>query len=150
MSQSFILLDTGPLGMITNRPGNPECQAIQQWFNALSDRILLPEISDYELRRELIRANKLRGLRQLDQLKISTLYLPITTQTMLKASELWARARNQGYPTAPPEALDGDVILAAQALILEEQGHNTIIATTNVGHLSRFTTALTWQEISIE
>jgi hypothetical protein len=34
MSQSFILLDTGPLGMITNRPGNPDCQAIQQWFNA--------------------------------------------------------------------------------------------------------------------
>jgi predicted nucleic acid-binding protein len=150
MSQSFILLDTGPLGMITNRPGNPECQAIQQWFNALSDRILLPEISDYELRRELIRAKKLRGLRQLDQLKTSIPYLPITTQTMLKAAELWAEARNQGYPTAPPDALDGDVILAAQALILEEQGHNTIIVTTNVGHLSRFTTALTWREIPIE
>ena len=97
MSQSFILLDTGPLGMITNRPGNPECQAIQQWFNTMSDRILLPEISDYELRRELIRANKQRGLRQLDQLKTSIPYLPITTQTMLKAADLWAIARNQGY-----------------------------------------------------
>ena len=150
MSQSFILLDTGPLGMITNRPGNPECQAIQQWSNTLSDRILLPEISDYELRRELIRAKKLRGLRQLDQLKTSILYLPITTQTMLKAAELWAKARNQGNSTAPPDALDGDVILAAQALILEEQGHNTIIVTTNVGHLSRFTTVLTWREIPIE
>ena len=125
MSQSFILLDTGPLGMITNRPGNPECQAIQQWFNTMSDRILLPEISDYELRRELIRANKQRGLRQLDQLKTSIPYLPITTQTMLKAADLWAIARNQGLPTAPPDALDGDVILAAQALILEEQGHKT-------------------------
>ena len=88
MSQNFILLDTRPLGMITNRPGNPECQAIQQWFNTISDRILLPEISDYELRRELLRANKQRGLRQLDQLKTSIPYLPITTQTMLKTVPL--------------------------------------------------------------
>ncbi|NJM44803.1 MAG: type II toxin-antitoxin system VapC family toxin [Alkalinema sp. RU_4_3] len=147
MSQSLILLDTGPLGLITNRSKNPECQACQQWFNSLSDRILLPEICDYELRRELIRANKLRGLRQLDQLKTTVLYLPITTTVMLKAAELWAKARNEGYPTAPPEAIDGDVILAAQALLLQEQGQDTIIATTNVGHLSRFTPALTWQAI---
>ncbi len=147
MSSPFILLDTGPLGMITNRPGNPECQAIQQWFQTRSDQVLLPEISDYELRRELIRANKLRGLRNLDQLKITIPYLPLTTPILLKAAQLWAKARNDGYPTAPQDALDGDVILAAQALILEEQGHTTIVVTTNVGHLSRFTTALTWQEI---
>jgi hypothetical protein len=65
MNPSLILLDTGPLGMITNRSENPECKACQQWFSSLSDRILLPEIADYELRRELLRANKLRGLRQL-------------------------------------------------------------------------------------
>jgi predicted nucleic acid-binding protein len=147
MSQSFILLDTGPLGMITNRSENPECKACQQWFNALSDRILLPEIADYELRRELLRANKLRGLRQLDQLKVTIPYLPITTEVMLKAAELWAIARNEGYPTAPPQALDGDVILAAQAILFQVQGRETVIATTNVGHLSRFTSALTWQEI---
>jgi hypothetical protein len=45
MNQNFILLDTGPLGMITNHPGNSKCQAIQQWFSTMSDRILLPEIS---------------------------------------------------------------------------------------------------------
>lgn len=147
MNQRFILFDTGPLGMITNRSDNPQCKVCQEWFSALSDRTLMPEIADYELRRELLRANKLRGLRQLDQLKITIPYLPITTAVMPKAAELWAIARNEGYPTAPPNALDGDVILAAQAILFQEQGRETVIATTNVGHLNRFTSALTGQEI---
>jgi hypothetical protein len=62
MNQSLILLDTGPLGMITNRSENAECKA-------------------------------------------------------------------------------------AQAILFQVQGRETVIATTNVGHLSRFSVALTWQEI---
>jgi predicted nucleic acid-binding protein len=146
----LILLDTGPLGMVTNPKANPDCQACKQWLSHLEaqgDRVALPEIADYELRRELIRAGKLRGIQQLNQLKTTILYFPITTEIILKAAELWAQARNQGYPTASPDAIDGDVILAAQAMILRSQGYDTIIATTNVGHLSRFTIAKTWQEI---
>jgi predicted nucleic acid-binding protein len=146
----LILLDTGPLGMVTNPKANPDCQACKQWLSRLEsngDRAAFTEIADYELRRELLRAGKTRGIQQLDQLKTTIPYFPITTEVMLKAAELWAQARNQGYPTASPEALDGDVILAAQAVILRSQGYDTIIATTNVGHLSRFTIAKTWQEI---
>jgi predicted nucleic acid-binding protein len=145
-----ILLDTGVLGMVANSKANPACQACKQWLSGLEargDRVALPEITDYELRRELIRAGKTRGLRQLDQLAQTIVYLPITTETMHKAAELWAQARNEGYPTAPPESLDSDVILAAQAIILSDQGYETIIATTNVKHLSRFMAAKTWQEI---
>jgi predicted nucleic acid-binding protein len=146
----LILLDTGPLGMVTNPKANPDCQACKQWLSRLEpkgDRVAFTEIADYELRRELLRTGKTRGLQQLDQLKTTIPYFPITTEAMLKAAELWAQARNQGYPTAAPEALDGDAILAAQAVILRSQGYDTIIATTNIGHLSRFTVAKTWQEI---
>jgi predicted nucleic acid-binding protein len=146
----LILLDTGPLGMVTNPKANPDCQACKQWLSRLEsngDRAAFTEIADYELRRELLRAGKTRGIQQLDQLKTTIPYFPITTEVMLKAAELWAQARNQGYPTASPEELDGDVILAAQAVILRSQGYDTMIATTNVGHLSRFTVAKTWQEI---
>ena len=61
---------------------------------------------------------------------------------MLKAAELWAQARNSGLPTADPKALDCDVILAAQAL--EKDG---IVATENVGHLSRFVDARDWRDL---
>lgn len=146
----IILLDTGPLGMVTNPKANSICQDCKRWLSgleALGDRVALPEISDYELRRELLRAGKQQGIRQLDQLKETIAYLPITTEVMTKAAELWAEARNQGYPIASSDALDGDVILAAQAVILRSQGYDAIIATTNVGHLNRFTIAKTWQEI---
>lgn len=46
-------------------------------------------------------------------------------------------------PTADDKELDGDVILAAQA----EQA-DALVATENVGHLSRFVDAQAWRDIS--
>ena len=80
-------------------------------------------------------------MTHLDQLKSTTGYVPLTTTAMLQAAAFWAQARQQGQPTAPDPALDADVILAAQAVILARQGDPVIIATTNVGHLSRYAPA---------
>ena len=66
---------------------------------------------------------------------------------MLKAAELWAQARQDGKPTADSKALDGDVILAAQALLQAQQGYEVIVATTNVKHISRFVDARLWTDI---
>jgi hypothetical protein len=101
----------------------------------------------YEVRRELLRAGRLRGIAHLDRAKTTLEYVPITTAAMLQAADFWAQARQQGQPTAPDLALDGDVILAAQALLLAQQGDPVVIATTNVGHLSRFVPAQRWQDI---
>ncbi len=66
---------------------------------------------------------------------------------MLKAAQFWAQVRKQGIPTADDKALDGDVILAAQAILIQDVGHEVIIATTNVGHLSRLAQAKKWRDI---
>ncbi|MEG4573384.1 hypothetical protein QUA56_11920 [Microcoleus sp. N3A4] len=50
-------------------------------------------------------------------------------------------------PTADPKELDRDVILAAQCLLVAEGGEEVVIATTNVGHLSRFVDAREWRDI---
>ena len=149
----IVLLDSGPLGILSNPNSSPTVQAYQIWAEELIIKkyeIIVPEIADYEVRRELLRANKQSGLRRLDRLKIRFQYLPLTTETMLKAAEFWAEARRSGKPTASPDALDGDVILAAQAyLIAEEVVDRTtvVIATTNVNHLERFAIAKHWQNI---
>ena len=100
------------------------------------------------MRRELLRANKIKGLQRLDNLKAFLGYLPITTAVMLQAAEFWAEVRKQGQPTADNKALDADVILAAQAFILNNQGEDVIVATTNVRHLNRFVPSKIWTEIS--
>ena len=60
---------------------------------------------------------------------------------------MWAESRQAKLPTADPKELDGDVILAAQGLLVGEGGEEVVIATTNVGHLSRFVDAREWQNI---
>ncbi len=72
-------------------------------------------------------------------------YLPLTTAAMQQAAKLWAEARQQGQPTAGDKTIDGDMILVAQAITLGSP--DVVIATTNVGHLSRFITAELWQNI---
>jgi len=105
----------------------------------------VPEIADYEVRRELVRADKTQGIVRLDALIALIEYLPITTEVMRQAAQFWALARQQGKPTAADPAPDGDVILAAQAATLGAM--DVVIATTNVGHLSRFVPAQLWHEI---
>jgi hypothetical protein len=107
---------------------------------------VIPEIADYEVRRELVRAGKDRGI--LDALKGMIAYAAITTPVMLKAAEFWATARKIGRQAADDTSLDADMILAAQAAaVAHEGGRRTVIATTNVRHLALFAPACLWHEI---
>jgi aspartate/glutamate racemase len=68
---------------------------------------------------------------------------------MRLATELWAETRRAGRITAPEPALDGDVILAAQALSLVRSGVDVIVATTNTRHLSWFVDAREWVDVAL-
>lgn len=145
-----IALDSGPLGLLTNPRQTPEVVACDRWLREILDggaRVIVPEIVDYELRRELLRARKASGLRRLDRLVATLVYVPITTEAMQLAAQLWAQVCQQGQPTADPRALDVDVILAAQAQLATGPTDTVVVATTNVGHLNRLIAAQHWQEI---
>jgi len=144
----IVLLDAGPLGLVTNPKHSPLSLACTQWLQSLvagGNRVIVPEIADYEVRRELLRANKTKGIAHLDALAQLLEYLPITTVAMRQAALFWAQARQQGQPTASDKTIDGDMILAAQAMTLGVS--DVVIATTNVGHLSRFAPAELWHNI---
>ena len=147
----IVLLDAGPLGLITNPRASQENLECNEWLASLIARdiqVKIPAITDYEVRRELLRADKYKGIEKLDTLQKLLDYVPLTTRVMLRAAQFWAQVRKLGMPTADNKALDGDVILAAQATLIQDEGHEVIIATTNVGHLSRLAQAKTWREIS--
>jgi len=137
----IILLDAGPLGLLTRARGIPVADQCRAWLAALEAAgagVVAPEIADYEVRRELLRLGASAGLRRLDALKARLVYLPITTSAMLAAAEFWALMRQTGLPTAGPGELDADAILAGQADTAGGPGDTVTIATTNVRHLGRF------------
>ena len=147
----IVVLDTGVLTMVSHPKATGENEQCQRWLDGLLRRgaqAVIPEIADYELRRELLRADKTESIQRLDQLAAALAYQPITTEIMRLAAMLWAQIRRQHRPTARKEALDVDVILAAQAMNIQDATRDeVIIATTNVKHLAQFTKASTWNQI---
>jgi predicted nucleic acid-binding protein len=140
-----VLLDAGPLGMISHPRVTSEIAAWLGQLLAGGVKVVIPEIADYEVRRELLRAGRSKGVRRLDDLKSTLSYLPITTEAMIRAARFWAEARRRGYPTAHDASLDADVILAGQAATFPAE--SVIVASANPKHLTRFVLADHWQQV---
>ena len=142
MNNKLIVLDAGPLGMLSNPDPNIE---ITYWARDLEKSgfiLLIAAISDYEIRRNLILENKSKSLLHLDTLREVFCYLPLTDTALQIAAQLWAESNRKGIPTASPKDLNCDAILAAQALEI-----GATVVTTNVKHLSRFVDAKHWKDI---
>ena len=146
-----VFLDTGPLGILVKHPTKPEVIACSTWLLdcvAAGRNVYLPEIVDYELRRELLQSGFSHSIARLDKLKAKLIYLPLTTDAMLLAAGLWAQTRRGGQATSDPKSLDGDVILAAQMVSTGIPGITGIVATGNAKHLGRLVRCADWSDIS--
>ena len=117
--------------------------------------VVVPEVADYEVRRELILA----------RLELSPPGSPPSAQRH-GSSQSPARSccgcanlggrKGMGRPMAARERLDGDAILLATARSLAASqprslaGEGTVmIATTNVRHLAHFANARLWSDIEL-
>jgi toxin FitB len=132
-----VVLDSTPLGQITHPKSDPQ---VKLWLNSLNQpdiNLFIPEIIDYELRRQLLLDNRKKSLERLDAL-IKNRLIALDRNCLLMACELWAWIRKQGLPTADKLSLDGDVILVAQSLSLKKNYNEIIIVTENIKHISRF------------
>jgi predicted nucleic acid-binding protein len=142
----LIFLDTTLLWLLVHPRGGPEAKALRLALldrQRAGDQLAIAEICDYEARRELMRKAAIRQIQNLDELIGANTYVPLDTGTMREAASIWAQLRRGGTPTAAKEALDGDVILAAQAI---RQGSH-LVATENLRHLGRICNAVEWQKL---
>lgn len=145
---AVVLLDAGPLGLLAHTRSSATVNTGRAWLASLTAaarRVVVPEITDYEVRRELLRSKRGRAIAHLDALAGQLEYVPLTTAAMRRATELWAHARQAGQATAGDNTIDADMILVAQALTLGVS--DVVIATTNIGHFARFVPAELWQKI---
>ena len=142
----LIILDTTLLWLLVHPRGGPESLKLRQLLVPrleMGDAIGVAEICDYEARRELIRRGATKQIANLDALINVSTYIALDTTTMREAAFLWAELRRAGRPTASQQALDGDVILGAQA---KRQGPH-LVATENLQHLSRICNAVHWESL---
>lgn len=139
----LLLLDSGPLGRLAHPK---RTLVVSQWIAAVHDSgdlLVIPEIADYEVRRSLLLAGLGASIVRLNCLRETLDFVAIDSQTMLLAAELWADARRRGRPTAAPSELDGDVILAAQAILV-----GAVVVTDNSAHVAQFVDTLDWQTLA--
>ena len=149
----IILLDSGPVGLLAHsRSTESPARECNEWARRLlqvGHRLIVPEIIDYEVRRELIRLGNQRALLRLNQLPITLGFHEVSPEVLRRAAYFWAEARRSGKPTAHPHSLDIDMILAGHAATAGVQHplEQVLIATTNVQHLRHFADALEWASI---
>jgi predicted nucleic acid-binding protein len=130
-----IFLDTAPIWTIVHPLGGPLANDLRKKVShhlEAGDEVAIAEICDYEARRELLRKQATRQLRNLDILIGSCAYHPIDTKLMRRAAEIWASMRRKGRPTGNNDSMDGDVILAAQALSFDDH----LVVTPNTRHFA--------------
>jgi hypothetical protein len=158
----IVFLDSNILGLISNSNASfDESQQCYKWFATLSVRgvrFVTSDICDYEVRRGLIssflRSGKpASGIEILNSLKADGIleFLPVSTESLDLAANLWARASNEGLTTRDDKNIDVDIIISAQYQLLQVDypGQRVIVATTNLKHLSRFCDAARWQDIKL-
>lgn len=147
-----IVLDSTPLALFLQRRSYHRAEECSAWVARhidAGDRLIVPEIIDYEVRRELLRLGKANALRRLDLFNHAEpdRLLRLSSDALRKAAELWAQVRRKGMPTADVHALDVDMILAAQVLTTSFGADDVIVATGNVSHLAPVVRADQWDHI---
>lgn len=157
----IVILDSGILDLISTSAKsisiakNSEIEQCTEWFYYLLSKGVFVTTSDicyYEVRRKFVHI-KSESVQILDELREIIDFLPLTTEVVKKASELWAEVRWQNIPTADSKTLDADMMISALWVILSEEspGQSVFIATKNVRHMKIFAKeqALDWDSIKI-
>lgn len=102
----------------------------------------IPGVCDYEVRRKLLHMKRAKSVSRLDAARRIWEFLPVSQDHLDVAADLWAELRLTGKVPASDDALDGDVILCAQAReSAARPGTPVVVATTNVKHLAHLVDA---------
>ena len=136
--KTVIILDSKPLGEICNPFNRDKIKPLIQFLRKSRIFLRVAEITDYELRRELQLQKLEKGINNLNKFKQKQETIPLESESLLLAADLWAELRRDGQPTADNKNIDCDVIMVAQALKLKRQFEQIIILTIDVKDLVRF------------
>lgn len=158
----IVVLDTNILGVLATpndsesleREGESrEVYYCTEWLYRLLSKgaqVVIPNICDYEIRRELIRISS-SSVEELNNLRESLDCYEVTFDVLEEAAEIWAESRKISQPNTQKENIDVDCIVAACCRVLEREnsGRVVILATKNIKDFQRTTNCALWQDIGV-
>lgn len=133
-----VVLDSLPLAELCRKKIKDEVGNLLLFLRNQKISLRVAEITEYELRRELLRSQRYRSDNRLNKFYLTNRIIPIDRLALIKASEIWAELRNLGIPTASNERIDIDTIMIAQSLTLKKDFQEVIILTSDPEDISRF------------
>lgn len=136
--RAVVILDSKPLGEICNSLNQAKTRPLIQFLRERKIALRVAEITDYELRRELNLQKLTKGINNLNKFRQRQEIIPLDSESLLVATDLWAELRREAQPTADNKNIDCDVIMVAQALSLAKQFEQIIMLTIDVKDLVRF------------
>jgi tRNA(fMet)-specific endonuclease VapC len=122
------LIDTDILSEVI-KGKHPQVLASAQTYLAVHQRLSFSAMTVYEVLRGMLASQASRQLAGFLAMVGSSDVRPVTLPVLVRAAELWAEARNNGYPCN-----DADLIIAATAL--ESQ---RVLVTGNTAHFAWIT-----------
>jgi toxin FitB len=134
----LIILDSAPLGFFCNPKNRDNYKKLSNFVKSLNFSIGVPEIIDYELRRNLELENLQKSISLLSQFQQRRQLISLESEDLIRAAELWAWCRKQGSTTTENKGIDIDVILVSQALSRKDFFNKVVILTIDTGDLSVF------------
>jgi hypothetical protein len=138
LKTGLIILDSAPLGFICNPKNKDSYRKLSNFAKSLNFSIGVPEIIDYELRRNFELENLQKSISLLSQFHQRDQLILLESEDLIRAAELWAWCRKQGSTTTENKGIDIDVILVSQALSQKNNFDKVVILTIDIGDLSVF------------
>lgn len=157
----IVVLDSNVLGLLAtpdksvafeDERESTEIYRCTEWLYRLLSRgvrVVIPDICDYEVRRELIRIDS-SSIEHLNSLRELLDCREVTFDILEHAAKLWAESRKISQPNTVQENIDVDCIISAYCHILEQEnpGREVILATKNIKDFQRTTKCAHWQDIT--
>lgn len=160
----LLVLDTGPLGLLTNPNKTEKPEACRHWFENMAQngaRVAVPQTSYEEVCIGIQHAHTVHGIDRLNkfvnEVYDRNLWIATNRVVTMEAERLQESTKTRGKMTGDPNELNPDCKIAAACKLAPQllddipQGTRCVVVTDNIKHYKQIEVeCYKWQDLTVE